>query len=90
METIRAVFYGCVQGVFFRDTTRRMALPLELKGFVKNLPDGTVELIVQGAKERIDQLIEGLQSEAGPGFVERCEIEKQPNKEVFTHFEVKL
>lgn len=41
-----AVMHGHVQGVFFRETTRRQASELEIVGTVKNLPDGTVEIYV--------------------------------------------
>ena len=47
---------GRVQGVFFRVSTQREALKLGLTGFVRNEPDGSVYLEVEGAQEKIDQL----------------------------------
>ena len=56
------VFYGRVQGVGFRYYAVNKANQLGLTGRVKNLPDGTVEMEVQGEKPLIDQLIIFLQN----------------------------
>ncbi len=50
METIakHIIFTGRVQGVGFRFTAHRIALQYDLAGFVKNLPDGSVEMLAQG------------------------------------------
>ena len=56
------VFYGRVQGVGFRYYAVNKANQLGLTGWVKNLPDGTVEMAVQGEKPLIDQLIIFLQN----------------------------
>lgn len=56
------VFYGCVQGVGFRYYAVNKANQLGLTGWVKNLPDGTVEMEVQGEEPLIDQLIIFLQN----------------------------
>jgi len=51
------IIKGRVQGVFFRVYTRDEAKRLNLKGWVKNLTDGTVEALFIGDKESIDQII---------------------------------
>lgn len=56
------VFHGRVQGVGFRYYAVNKANQLGLTGWVKNLPDGTVEMEVQGEKPLIDQLIIFLQN----------------------------
>lgn len=56
------VFYGRVQGVGFRYYAVNKANQLGLNGWVKNLPDGTVEMEVQGEEPLIDQLIIFLQN----------------------------
>lgn len=56
------VFYGRVQGVGFRYYAVNKANQLGLTGWVKNLPNGTVEMEVQGEKPLIDQLIIFLQN----------------------------
>jgi len=47
---------GKVQGVFYRDNTQRWASSLGLSGWVKNLPDGRVEVLVEGKKDTIESL----------------------------------
>ena len=48
---------GRVQGVFYRQTTRRMASELSLAGWVKNLDDGSVEAFVVGEREVVERFI---------------------------------
>jgi len=49
--------YGLVQGVFFRSTMRDVALRLGVAGWVRNLPDGSVEAVVEGVPARVEELI---------------------------------
>lgn len=56
-------FYGIVQGVGFRERTRRMAKSLNLKGWVRNLRDGSVEAVIQGDPDSVEQLINYCTSE---------------------------
>ncbi len=60
MEQVRAriIIEGRVQGVFFRHSTREMALRLGLKGWVKNRRDGGVEALFEGDQEKVDQMIQ--------------------------------
>ena len=60
MEKVRArvIIEGRVQGVFFRSHTQEMALRLGLKGWVKNLRDGSVEAVFEGDKDKVDQMIQ--------------------------------
>ena len=48
---------GRVQGVFFRVSTQKEAIRLGLKGFVRNEPDGSVYVEVEGEQAKIDQLV---------------------------------
>ena len=56
------VFHGRVQGVGFRYTAKYMAQSLELTGWVRNEPDGTVTMEVQGREALINKLLSGLNS----------------------------
>jgi len=80
---------GQVQGVFFRDYTQKKAQSLEITGWVKNLPDGRVEVVLEGRKERINQMIDCIK--AGPPLakVTNLEIEWQKYQEEFDHFEIR-
>ena len=54
--TIRLIVEGKVQGVFYRQSTREKAAELGVTGTVKNLPDGTVEIIATGTPDQLEQL----------------------------------
>ena len=54
---IRLIIEGRVQGVWFRDSTRREAGRLGLTGWVRNRADGTVEVLAEGPEERVRQLV---------------------------------
>ncbi len=73
--TEHLLFSGRVQGVGFRWTLLRLAEDLRLGGWVRNLPDGRVEALVQGEAERIERLIETL--EGGPGAIRITGIERE-------------
>ena len=57
---VRAIFKGEVQGVGFRATAKLHADKLGLTGFVRNLPNGSVELCAQGPEKEIELFIEEL------------------------------
>jgi acylphosphatase len=60
----REVFFsGHVQGVGFRFTTQTLAKEFAVTGFVKNLPDGRVQLIVEGQPKEIDSLLAAIRKE---------------------------
>lgn len=61
----RWTFVGRVQGVGFRYTVYRMAGQYEITGYVRNLPDRTVELVVQGPESDIRQYLEEIQTYFG-------------------------
>jgi len=63
--------YGRVQGVFFRDSSREKAKRLNLKGWVQNEPDGTVQIVAEGEEENLKELIEWCQNESDHGKVEK-------------------
>ncbi|MFQ5919725.1 MAG: acylphosphatase [Thermoplasmata archaeon] len=52
------LFFGQVQGVYFRDNTRRKAEDLGVRGWVRNLRDGSVEAVMEGPQEQVEALIE--------------------------------
>lgn len=60
MDNVRVhlIIEGRVQGVFFRDTTRREAVGLGLRGWVKNRFNGSVEVVAEGPRDKADQLVQ--------------------------------
>jgi acylphosphatase len=57
IQRVTLIVHGRVQGVFYRDSTMRMARDLGLSGTVRNLPEGTVEIVAQGPGTALDALI---------------------------------
>ena len=53
----RVIVHGSVQGVFFRDTTRRLAEQHEVAGWVRNNRDGTVEAVFEGGAAEVERLV---------------------------------
>ncbi len=49
-KRVHMIIKGRVQGVWFRESTRREAVSLGIKGWVRNLPDGTVEVLAEGGE----------------------------------------
>ncbi|MFF5208754.1 acylphosphatase [Streptosporangium sp. NPDC000396] len=62
---------GHVQGVGFRWWTRARALELGLTGWARNMPDGRVEVVAEGAEESCAKLLELLRGGVTPGRVDR-------------------
>jgi acylphosphatase len=60
----QVVFYsGHVQGVGFRYTTREVALGFAVNGYVRNLPDGRVELVVEGSAAEVDAFLQAVRAQ---------------------------
>jgi acylphosphatase len=75
-KCIRCHISGQVQGVFFRDTTQTKAQELGLAGFVRNLPDGRVEVYACGPDAQLDGLKEWL--EKGPSKASVTTVNCEP------------
>lgn len=62
----KIIISGTVQGIFFRNFTRENANKLDLKGYIRNLEDGNIEIFVEGEKDNINSLIDLLKK--GPPY----------------------
>lgn len=75
----RVVAHGRVQGVFFRDTTRRQASSRRVAGWVSNRPDGAVEAVFEGDPDAVRSLVDFMREGPRGAHVERVEeIEEEP------------
>ena len=63
----RVVVHGQVQGVFFRDTTRRQAESRGVAGWVRNRADGAVEAVFEGEPEAVESMLRLLPARARTG-----------------------
>lgn len=73
----RAVVHGYVQGVFFRDTTRRLAERNGVAGWVRNNRDGTVEAVFEGDAEPVERLVAFCRQGPRGAQVERVEVHEE-------------
>jgi acylphosphatase len=71
------IFSGRVQGVGFRFTAHRMANRHQLTGFVRNVPDGTVEMFIQGPSENIDNCIQDIK-DSFAAYIRETKINEIP------------
>ena len=72
LVSIQAIVYGYVQGVLFRDFVSRRATELGLTGYVRNLPEGSVEVNAEGRKKQLEKLIGYLK--VGPPTAEVAKV----------------
>jgi acylphosphatase len=64
-ERCEVIYQGRVQGVGFRYTTRHVAERFQVTGFVRNVPDGTVQLVVEGWPAEVQRFLAAVTAELG-------------------------
>jgi len=69
---------GRVQGVSYRESTRRCALQEQVSGWVKNLPDGRVEAVLQGERDSVDRLLAYMTDGPPHAEVEDLQYDDEP------------
>lgn len=84
----RVVVEGRVQGVWFRESTRRMAEEAGICGWVRNLPEGSVEAVFEGSRDAVDHAVAWARS--GPPRAEVSSLSEFAEKpEGLNGFEVR-
>ena len=90
MKTIKIIVSGRVQGVSYRMYTRQKARQLGVKGYVRNLRNGDVEIVAAGEDEAIDKLIKWSKSGSPSAVVSNVKVETITDKvEEFTDFAIR-
>ena len=89
MKRVHIIIFGKVQGVCFRLNTEKVANKLGVKGFVRNLPNGSVQVVAEGKRNLIGDLIAFCRKGKGSAEVTNILIGfKKPTKE-FNDFIIK-
>lgn len=88
MERKRVVVSGDVQGVFFRDTCLRTATQHRVAGWVRNLPDGTVEAVFEGTSQRVALLVDWACEGPATSIVKEASVHDE-EPEGLTGFEIR-
>jgi len=81
-------FAGYVQGVGFRYTARSIARQYEVTGYVMNLPDGQVELLVEGTEEDVTHFINDVKAEMNT-YINRHDVQDVPPTGAYKQFTVR-
>jgi acylphosphatase len=84
----RVVVQGHVQGVFFRETTKRRALSADVAGWVRNLPDGSVEAVFEGERVAVERLVDYVREGPRGARVDWVDVEAE-EPEGLSGFDVK-
>jgi acylphosphatase len=81
------IFKGRVQGVGFRFTAHRIAGLNQLKGYVRNMPDGSVEMLAQGYTEDVNDCIKDIK-ESFAGYISDTQINELPIDPRYKDFKI--
>jgi len=85
---LKVVFKGNVQGVFFRQHVKKYADKYNVCGYVKNLKDGSVELLAIADKKTLDKLIDEIKKNPGFGSIDTIEKKYFKNFEKLEDFQI--
>ena len=90
IERLHATVFGRVQGVSFRFFTRDTAVELDLTGWVANRYDGSVEVVAEGSRAALDQLVAFLHQGPSTAHVDHIQHEFLPATGEFKRFTIEL
>jgi acylphosphatase len=80
MKTYRIIVEGTVQGVFFRSFIKEKAEEIGIKGFVRNLEDGRVEVVIEGKDEKVNEMVEACKKGAPHSQIKKTSVEEIKNQ----------
>ncbi|HPW45287.1 MAG TPA: acylphosphatase [bacterium] len=89
MKRIKIRVGGRVQGVFYRANTEKEAKALGLTGFVRNLPDGGVEITAEGKKESLEKLARWCQKGPPAAKVDKFDLSWEEPAGEFSAFQIR-
>ena len=86
----QVVIHGRVQGVMFRHNAARIAERSNVKGWVRNNPDGTVEAVFEGEEEDLDVVLNWCRKGPVGSKVERIDVNEEKFKDEFETFHITI
>ena len=89
MKAFHLLIHGRVQGVWFRASAQEMAQKLKLKGWVRNTPDGAVEVHIQGEDSSIDKMVAWCNQGPPGAHVDHIDISEVSLNEEFRSFNIR-
>jgi len=88
IERRQAYYSGNVQGVGFRYTVKQLADDRDVAGFVRNLPDGRVELVAEGTTAELDAFMAAIAKRMA-GYIRDVKVDARPAVSEFSGFEIR-
>jgi len=85
---MQVLYSGQVQGVGFRYTVKSVATGFDLTGLVRNLPDGRVELVAEGAKAELEAFRQAIRESGLDHFIRNEDIAWHDARSEFRGFEI--
>lgn len=89
-KRIHAIVKGKVQGVFYREFTRREAETLGVSGFARNLKDGSVEIIAEGEERQLKEFERKFRKGPLLAFITDVDIKEEPPTGEFDGFDIRF
>ena len=83
------IFTGKVQGVWFRANTQKKAKAMGLTGWVRNLPDGSVEAVFQGPEEQVKATVQWCETSQPYARVDSVEVKWMEYTGEFQGFDIR-
>ncbi|MBI4447719.1 acylphosphatase [Candidatus Woesearchaeota archaeon] len=87
-KRVKVYIIGAVQGVFFRANIKQLADKLNLKGYAKNLPDGSIEAVFEGDEKKILEIINFCKKGPKHAKVNNIKVINEEFKCEYTQFEI--
>lgn len=87
-KTLHIIVKGSVQGVGFRASSKHHADKLNIRGCVKNLSDGSVEIYAQGTQQPLDEFVKIMKDGKGLAKVEHILVEEYSSPKNYPDFEI--
>lgn len=83
------IVHGFVQGVWFRQSTKDEAMRLGVAGWVRNLPDGSVEAVFEGEKKKVEEIVGWCHRGPSGAQVAKVDVSWAPFTGEFFHFDIR-
>jgi acylphosphatase len=82
------LFSGNVQGVGFRYTVQNLAMQFDIRGYVRNTPDGRVELVMEGSDAQMNQLLDDINRKMGT-YIDQVDCSTNNPTGEFDRFDIR-
>ena len=86
---VNLLITGRVQGVFFRASTQKQAEKLGVNGFVRNLPDGRVEVVAEGEPTAVEKLVAWCHQGPRGARIDKVDVSKITGDHIYREFQIR-